>query len=359
MWLRAIVSDRDKLADLIAGGVRQFVAENAPAGAAGQVLRVAQRFGLVAMAGELATHYGVTGWPKGEATQAARRCFAAWLDSFGGTGNREDRVLLAQVRGFFETHGASRFEGMSAPIDQRIVNRAGFYRSGADGTREFLVLPEAFKRDVCAGFDLKAATRCLLAQGWIVPGGDGRPTQKPRLPGIGTARVYAHEQVGGNGMKPTFRAGRTYAKARGQGGTTGTQASTWFGAPTRPVQCGTRRLKPAAVALAADLLLPHLRPVPGASCQIPRWGKTEGPTLALCPLCPRLSPLNRRRLRRRSILTRRRPSAGAGLNTYRALRLVRRSTRGEPVFTERFANVSPTAVHGATSWPRHDAHGGR
>ena len=61
---------------------------------------------------------------------------------------------------------------------------------GADGAREYLVLPEALKRDVCAGFDLKAATRCLLAQGWIVPGGDGRPTQKPRLPGIGTARVY-------------------------------------------------------------------------------------------------------------------------------------------------------------------------
>ena len=189
-WLRAIVNDRDKLADLITGGVRQFVAENAPAGAAGQVLRVAQRFGLVAVAGELAAHYGVTGWPEGEATQAASRCFAAWLDSFGGTGNREDRALLAQVRGFFETHGASRFEDVAATVDQRIINRAGFYRTGLDDAREFLVLPEAFKRDVCAGFDLKAATRCLLAQGWIVPGGDGRPTQKPRLPGIGTARVY-------------------------------------------------------------------------------------------------------------------------------------------------------------------------
>jgi uncharacterized protein (DUF927 family)/phage/plasmid primase-like uncharacterized protein len=189
-WLRAIVNDRDKLADFITGGVRQFVAENAPAGAAGQVLRVAQRFGLVAVAGELATHYGVTGWPEGEATQAASRCFAAWLDSFGGTGNREDRALLAQVRGFFETHGASRFEDVGAAFDQRIINRAGFYRAGADGEREFLVLPEAFKRDVCAGFDLKAATRCLQAHGWIVPGGDGRPTQKPRLPGIGTARVY-------------------------------------------------------------------------------------------------------------------------------------------------------------------------
>jgi len=189
-WLRAIVNDRDKLADLITGGMRQFVAENAPADAAGQVLRVAQRFGLVAVAGELATHYGVTGWPEGEATQAASRCFAAWLDSFGGTGNREDRALLAQVRGFFETHGASRFEDVAATVDQRIMNRAGFYRTGLDDAREYLVLPEAFKRDVCAGFDLKAATRCLLSQGWIVPGGDGRPTQKPRLPGIGTARVY-------------------------------------------------------------------------------------------------------------------------------------------------------------------------
>ena len=37
---------------------------------------------------------------------------------------------------------------------------------------------------------LSSATQCLLAQGWIVPGGDGRPKQKPRLPGIGVARVY-------------------------------------------------------------------------------------------------------------------------------------------------------------------------
>jgi uncharacterized protein (DUF927 family) len=189
-WLRNIVNDRGKLSDFITDGVRQFVGENVPAGATGQVLRVAQRFGLVAMAGELATHYGVTGWAEGEATKAACRCFAAWLEGFGGTGNREDRALLAQVRSFFETHGASRFEDVAANTDQRVVNRAGFYRTGVDGAREFLVLPEAFKRDVCAGFDLKMATGCLVAQGWIAPGGDGRPTQKPRLPGLGTARAY-------------------------------------------------------------------------------------------------------------------------------------------------------------------------
>jgi hypothetical protein len=99
-------------------------------------------------------------------------------------------IETTQVRGFFETHGASRFEGVGASIDQRVINRAGFYRAGMDGISEFLVLPEAFRRDLCAGFDLKVATQCLLALGWIVPGGDGRPTQKPRLPGIGLARVY-------------------------------------------------------------------------------------------------------------------------------------------------------------------------
>lgn len=189
-WLGAIVTDRDKLAAVITKGVREFVAEHAQVNGTGQVQRVARRFGLVAAAGELATFYGLTGWTEGAAAAAAGKCFAAWLESFGGTGNREDRSLLAQVRAFFETHGASRFEDVAATIDQRVNNRAGFYRTVIDGSREFLVLPEAFKRDVCAGFDLKMAIRCLVAQGWIAPGGDGRPTQKPRLPGIGTARVY-------------------------------------------------------------------------------------------------------------------------------------------------------------------------
>ena len=104
--------------------------------------------------------------------------------------NRRYTVLDVLGRGGSGAVYLCRFEGVGASIDQRVINRAGFYRSGMEGTREFLVLPESFKRDLCAGFDQKAATQCLLAQGWILPGADGRPTQKPRLPGIGTARVY-------------------------------------------------------------------------------------------------------------------------------------------------------------------------
>ena len=190
-WLRRVVDDREGLAEVLAAGVRRFVRDVVAINAAGQVERVARRFALVAVAGDLATLYGLTGWTNDEAERAAKACFASWLDSFGGTGNLEERNVLQQVRAFFEAHGASRFEDAAATVEQRVVNRAGFYRSGPDNVREFLVLPEAFKNDVCKGVDAKFAIKLLIDKGWIAPGGDGRSTQKPRLPGIGTTtRVY-------------------------------------------------------------------------------------------------------------------------------------------------------------------------
>ena len=160
-----------------------------PKNAGGQVERVARRFGLIAVAGEIATRYGLTGWPEHECEGAAAKCFRSWLESFGGTGNREERALLAQVRGFFEQHGASRFENMKGDEGQRVLNRAGFYRVNVDGTREYHVLPEAFKREVCTGFDSKFAKRVLLDRGWLAPGSD-RTTQRVRLPRMGPTWVY-------------------------------------------------------------------------------------------------------------------------------------------------------------------------
>jgi len=189
-FLRHVVVHRVGLADFITDGVRQFMEEAFPKNASGQVIRVARRFALVAVAGELATHYELTGWKEGEANQATLKCFASWLESFGGTGNREERLLMAQVRGFFEQHGASRFEDITNSAGQRIINRAGFFRAGAEGHREYLVLPETFNRDLCCGFDTKGAIKTLLQNEWLIPGNDGKSTQKPRLPEIGPTRVY-------------------------------------------------------------------------------------------------------------------------------------------------------------------------
>jgi len=187
-WLQLLVRNHDELGTVLSDGIRQFVAEFAPTGCSGQVDRVARRFGLVAVAGEIATQYGLTGWDQGESGAAVGKCFASWLDGFGGTGNHEERALLAQVRAFFETNGASRFQEVSGD-SQHIINRAGFFRLVSDKRREFLVLPEAFKREVCVGVDLKYATRILREHGWLLAGND-KAAQRIRLPGLGSTRAY-------------------------------------------------------------------------------------------------------------------------------------------------------------------------
>ena len=197
-WLRSIVADRDALADMMASSLKEFVDEAVSKDAASQVQRVAQRFALVAVAGELATHYGLTGWEQGEASGAAHKCFAAWLHAFGGTGNREERSILSQVRAFFEAHGASRFEDVHATGDTRIINRAGFYRNLADGEREFIVLSESFRREVCQGFDEKMAKIALIKAGVLIPGKDKKPSQLLRLPGIGATKAYVMKYAGGD-----------------------------------------------------------------------------------------------------------------------------------------------------------------
>jgi putative DNA primase/helicase len=78
----------------------------------------------------------------------------------------------------------------SATTDQRILKRAGFYRNGVNEGREFLVLPETFRQEVCQGFDEKTVKKVLIKAGLLLPGNDKKPSQVVRLPGLGSSRVY-------------------------------------------------------------------------------------------------------------------------------------------------------------------------
>lgn len=197
-WLSVIANFRSTsrgcnlLIERIENDISEFVSQVVPPGSHGQISRVAKRFALVAAAGELASEHEITGWPAGEAKQAAKACFVAWLHGFG-LGNQEQKKLLSQVRAFFEKHGAGRFENKDANTDdQKILNRAGFYRADDRGRKDYFVLPEIFKNEVCAGFDHRLAAKILVDEAWIIPSGDKQPraTQKLRLPGMDSTRCY-------------------------------------------------------------------------------------------------------------------------------------------------------------------------
>jgi uncharacterized protein (DUF927 family) len=192
--------DIEKLKAQIAESREAFISNWLPSNADGQISRAAWRFSLVAVAGELATNLGITGWLKGEATVAARTCFRRWLRARGGSKAMEDIDAFEQVRIFIEQHGEDRFtpwqEYEQTADDQRrdpqrTYDRVGFRRENDEtGVVEYYFLPESFRKVVCQGVDHKVAIAALDSRGWLVRDSDGRPTRKERLPGMAPTRCY-------------------------------------------------------------------------------------------------------------------------------------------------------------------------
>jgi uncharacterized protein (DUF927 family) len=154
--------------------LNRFHALVVPSGADSQVLRAADRFGLIAVAGELTAALGVVPWPEGTALSAAEPCFRDWLAARGGVDPHEVITGIAHVRRFIEANGDSRFHrNGDGEVDIRsIVNRAGYTR-GSGASREWLVLPEIWK-EICQGYDPIALARALAERGMLRPDDDGR-----------------------------------------------------------------------------------------------------------------------------------------------------------------------------------------
>lgn len=178
-----------------------------PEAGGGQVQRVGLRFALVGAAGEMATAAGLTGWEPGESARAAKVCFDAWLTSRGGTGDGEVKAMLRQVRAFLGLHGEGRFApwGRTEESDHapKTLSRVGFRRElKPDGTpytkpginepreyrgelqTEYYILADAFKDEVCKGFDHLAVSRVLLAHGCLKPSTGRSYDCKPRIPAM-------------------------------------------------------------------------------------------------------------------------------------------------------------------------------
>ena len=147
----------------------RFRDEVVPSGASGQVASVSDRFAMIAFAGELAAQWLILPWLPDVAFDAAARCFRDWLGNRGSHGLHETEVGIRQVRSFLQQYGDSRFATLSADgIDQGQIlhNRAG-YKEVEHGTTYFLVYPQVFEKEMCAGFDAKLIARHLRDLGHL------------------------------------------------------------------------------------------------------------------------------------------------------------------------------------------------
>jgi uncharacterized protein (DUF927 family) len=177
-FVRAI---EDKGIDNVVATIRetQEAFRNAVIGDAptGQVQRVADRFGLVAAAGELAVELKILPWQAGAATNASKVMFDSWHQDRGGDDLAEVRAAIEHIRALLERHGDGRFDPTTPDSNTRpVIDRLG-YVHGERADRQWWILPQTWRDVFCEGFDAKMIAKALAKRGLLLPGDDGKASR--------------------------------------------------------------------------------------------------------------------------------------------------------------------------------------
>ena len=203
-FLRKVIERREALPEQFEALRKHFESEALTKKAGGQAIRAATRFAAVAFAGEKATEWGLTGWQRYDALNAALRMFKDWLQAFGGEENREPRKMVEQVQAWIQAHAGARLEdwrrpGISDTHAPRTMNRAGWKRPTAetnclnekDHIFEYLIYPSAFRAELCNGFDPSQVCKELFKRGLLCKGDGQNLSSKVREPGAAKpSRLY-------------------------------------------------------------------------------------------------------------------------------------------------------------------------
>jgi putative DNA primase/helicase len=157
-------------------------------GASEQEGRAGARFALIALAGELATDYGITGWPDGTALAAATEGFRLWKAD-RGKGQTEPRQILEAVTDYLDRHGDNRFSYLKAAAGSEaaaavwVRDRAGWHDGTADQSGRVYYMTSGAIREAAKGFDFKRVLDVLADAGALpaanAKGERAKPTRTP------------------------------------------------------------------------------------------------------------------------------------------------------------------------------------
>lgn len=170
MFLERLCQDLNTTKQRIQMALEAFGRENVPAEASGQVRRVAQKFGLIAIAGELAIEWGIFPLNKGDADAAAREWFTIWLEQRGGHGDVEMEKVLKRIQDHFAVDH-SRYVHVNAVNGYQPTHLAG-YTWTKDGRSVYLMLSQVFE-ELARGVNHKLLKQEMQKKGWLVCNSSG------------------------------------------------------------------------------------------------------------------------------------------------------------------------------------------
>lgn len=177
-----VSDDRPGLLEDFASIRAKFIEDNAQAG------RVADRFAVIALAGEMAIAYGLLPWAPGSALTDCQLLYGEWLRRVG-SGNAEDRQILAGILDFIDRHGSSRFSDVDDQTpDTKVFNRAGYWE--LVGTNRLYLFNKPALIEAAHGYGLTRIIKALEGASALADRNNERKTKNYRLPGGGQARMY-------------------------------------------------------------------------------------------------------------------------------------------------------------------------
>lgn len=193
-----LAQNHQEVASELAEHCASFLQQVVPDSADGQVRRVAERFALVAAAGELATELGITSWTPGSCIDAAKGVFFAWLNERGGKGAAEVAQVKDRLRQAIEMDGEARFAPWTDD-GRRVVHQKllGYVKRPDDASEldeATYFLTTSGLKELTRGMDHKAMVKALGIDGVLAEqyqGGRPELLKQHRVPTIGsTVRLY-------------------------------------------------------------------------------------------------------------------------------------------------------------------------
>jgi putative DNA primase/helicase len=197
-WLEHVSQHLDEIRRDLPGEVASVALKLMPADSESQVKRAVRRFALLAVAGEYATQWGLTGWEPGESTAGIKKCVQAWINHRGGSENLEERRIYERFRDFIGKGWSGRFIHMSRADDTHAPGKD--QTVGFRDDQRFYITPEGWK-EIFRGMDPARAGQVLLNKKMLQPGNwvragktEVRPYRREKLPGgMGRRQCYVTE----------------------------------------------------------------------------------------------------------------------------------------------------------------------
>lgn len=151
--------------------------------------RAADRFALLALAGELAIRFGLLPLEPGAARSAMLQLFGDWQTQRSAEVS-EDAAIKMQLLEFVTRHGEEHFSVLGGSADQ-VRDRAGWWRQEGE-QRIWLFTSEGLQRAV-PGFEVRAILDVLDKAGWIVARDkDGKRSKKVKVSGTSIPLYHLH-----------------------------------------------------------------------------------------------------------------------------------------------------------------------